>query len=81
MLVNTFGTGRVSDNLIRRAVENSVDLRPSGIIGRFDLQRTIYAQTASYGHFGRTDVELPWEKTDLALDLKRYIEYHTREAV
>ena len=81
VLVNTFGTGKVSDDLIRRAVENTVDLRPSGIIRRFDLQRPIYAQTASYGHFGRTDVKLPWEKTDLALDLKRYIEYHTREAV
>ena len=81
VLVNTFGTGKVSDDLIRRAVENTVDLRPSGIIRRFDLQRPIYAQTASYGHFGRTDVKLPWEKTDLALDLKRYIEYNTREAV
>ena len=81
VLVNTFGTGKVSDDLIRRAVENTVDLRPSGIIRRFGLQRPIYAQTASYGHFGRTDIKLPWEKTDLAPDLKRYIEYHTREAV
>ena len=81
ILVNTFGTGKVSDDLIRRAVENTIDLRPSGIIGRFDLQRPIYAQTASYGHFGRTDIDLPWEKTDLAVELKRYIEYHTREAV
>ena len=76
VLVNTFGTGKVSDDLIKRAVENTVDLRPSGIIRRFGLQRPIYAQTASYGHFGRTDIKLPWEKTDLAPDLKRYIEYH-----
>ena len=81
VLVDTFGTGRVSDDLIRQAVENTVDLRPSGIIKRFDLQRPIYGQTASYGHFGRTDIDLPWEKTDLAIELKRYIEYHTREAV
>ena len=81
VLVDTFGTGRVSDDLIRRAVQSTVDLRPSGIIERFDLQRPIYGQTASYGHFGRTDIDLPWEKTDLAFELKRYIEYHTREAV
>ena len=81
VLVDTFGTGRVSDDLIRRAVQSTVDLRPSGIIERFDLQRPIYGQTASYGHFGRTDIDLPWEKTDLASELKRYIEYHTREAV
>lgn len=81
VLVDTFKTGKVSDDLIRQAVENTVDLRPSGIIERFDLQRPIYGQTASYGHFGRTDIDLPWEKTDLAIELKRYIEYHTREAV
>ena len=81
ILVNTFGTGRVSDGLIRQAIENTIDLSPAGIIERFDLQRPIYAQTASYGHFGRTDVDLPWEKTDLAAELNRYIEYHTREAV
>ncbi len=73
VLVNTFGTGKVSDDLIRRAVENSVDLRPSEIIRRFDLQRPIYVQTASYGHFGRTDIDLPWEKTDLADELNKYI--------
>ena len=81
VLVDTFGTGKVSDDLIRQAVENTIDLRPSGIIERFDLQRPIYGQTASYGHFGRTDIDLPWEKTDLAIELKRYIEYHTKEAV
>ena len=81
VLVDTFGTGKVSDDLIRQAVENTIDLRPSGIIERFDLQRPIYGQTASYGHFGRTDIDLPWEKTDLAIELKRYIEYHSKEAV
>ncbi len=81
VLVNTYGTGRVSDDLIRQAVEDTIDLRPSGIIERFDLQRPIYAQTASYGHFGRTDIDLPWEKTDLASELKGYLEHYLREAV
>lgn len=81
VLVDTFGTGKVSDSLIRRAVENTVDLRPSAIIERFDLQRPIYAQTASYGHFGRTDIDLPWEKTDLASELKRYVDHYRKEAV
>ena len=81
VLVDTFGTGKVSDELIRMAVENTVDLRPSGIIERFDLQRPIYAQTASYGHFGRTDIDLPWEKTDLAYELNKYLEHYIREAV
>ena len=58
---------------IRQAVEELVDLRPEKIIERFDLQRPIYSQTASYGHFGRTDIDLPWERTDLAKDLKKHI--------
>lgn len=72
--VNTFGTGKVSDDLLKKAVENTVDLRPSKIIERFDLKRPIYARTASYGHFGRTDIDLPWEKTDLAAELNNYLE-------
>ncbi len=81
ILVNTFGTGRISDDLIRQAVENTIDLRPSGIIERFDLQRPIYARTASYGHFGRTDIDLPWERTDLASELKKYLNHYFKEAV
>lgn len=59
VLVNTFGTGKVSDDRIRKAVESIVDLSPSKIIERFDLQRPIYSETASYGHFGRDDLDLP----------------------
>lgn len=81
ILVNTFGTGKTSDDLIRKAVENTVDLRPSKIIERFDLKRPIYSRTASYGHFGRTDIDLPWERTDLAPELERYFENYLREAV
>ena len=81
ILVNTFGTGKTSDDLIRKAVENTVDLRPSKIIERFDLKRPIYSGTASYGHFGRTDIDLPWERTDLAPELERYLENYLREAV
>jgi len=81
ILVNTFGTGKTSDDLLRKAVENTVDLRPSKIIERFDLKRPIYSGTASYGHFGRTDIDLPWERTDLAPELERYLENYLREAV
>ena len=81
ILVNTFGTGKTPDDLIRKAVENTVDLRPSKIIERFDLKRPIYSGTASYGHFGRTDIDLPWERTDLAPELERYLENYLREAV
>ena len=73
VLVNTFGSGRVSDELLTEAVENTVDLRPAAIIDRFKLQRPIYAQTAAYGHFGRGDLDLPWEKTDLADRLREYV--------
>lgn len=71
--INTFGTGKVSDELLQDAVRELVDLRPAAIIARFDLRRPIYAQTAAYGHFGRTDVELPWEATDLTEKLNDYI--------
>lgn len=62
--INTFGTGVVSEEVLVNAVRNIFDLRPAGIIRMLDLQRPIYKQTAAYGHFGRTDVEFPWEKTD-----------------
>lgn len=62
--VDTFGTGKVEESVLEEAVREVFDLRPAGIIEMLDLQRPIYKDTAAYGHFGRTDVEFPWEKTD-----------------
>ncbi|MCD7905110.1 MAG: methionine adenosyltransferase [Clostridiales bacterium] len=62
--VNTFGTGKIPDDEIRKIAEESFDLRPGAIIRDLDLRRPIYKQTSAYGHFGRTDLDLPWEKTD-----------------
>lgn len=64
VLVNTFGTNRVPEEVIYQAIEDNIDFRPSAIIQRFDLRRPIYKQTAAYGHFGREDLDLPWEKID-----------------
>ena len=69
--VNTFGTGRISDEKICKLVREHFDLRPAGIIKMLDIRRTIYKQTAAYGHFGRTDINLPWEKLDKAEELKQ----------
>lgn len=69
--VETFGTGSISEEKIETLVMKHFDLRPAGIIKSLELRRPIYKQTAAYGHFGRTDVDLPWEKTDKADDLKR----------
>ena len=68
--IDTFGTGTVSDGAIAAAVEKVFDLRPTAIIRTLDLRRPIYRQTAAYGHFGRTDVDLPWERTDKVEKLK-----------
>ena len=62
--VNTFGTGKVSDSKLIQIIRNKFDLSPYGIIKFFDLRRPIYRQVAAYGHFGRNELELPWEKTD-----------------
>ncbi len=70
VLVNTHGTGVVSDEALVELVRNNFDLRPAGIIKMLDLRRPIYKQTAAYGHFGRIDVDLPWERTDKAEILK-----------
>ncbi len=70
ILVNTKGTGTIADEKIAELVQENFDLRPAGIIKMLDLRRPIYKQTAAYGHFGRTDVDLPWEKTDKAEALK-----------
>ena len=66
IFVDTFGTGKISDEKLVELVRNNFDLRPAGIIKMLDLRRPIYKQTAAYGHFGRNDIEVPWEKTDLA---------------
>ncbi len=73
IMVDTFGTGKVSDEKLVEIVRENFDLRPAGIIKMLDLRRPIYKATAAYGHFGRTDVDLPWEKTDKAETLKKYI--------
>jgi S-adenosylmethionine synthetase len=72
VMVDTFGTGKVSDEKLVEIVRKHFDLRPAGIIKMLDLRRPIYGQTAAYGHFGRDDVELPWEKVDMAETLKQY---------
>lgn len=69
--VDTFGTGTIGDDAIAKIVREHFDLRPAGIIRMLDLRRPIYKQTAAYGHFGRDDLNLPWEKTDKANSLKQ----------
>ena len=73
IMVDTFGTGKVSDEKLVEIIRENFDLRPAGIIKMLDLRKPIYKQTAAYGHFGRTDVELSWEKTDKAEALKSYL--------
>ena len=71
--VDTFGTGKLDELKITEIVRENFDLRPAGIIKMLDLRRPIYKQTAAYGHFGRNDLDLPWEKTDKAETLKKYL--------
>lgn len=73
IFVTTFGTGKVSDERLCEIVRENFDLRPSSIIQMLDLRRPIYKQTASYGHFGRDDLDLPWERLDRVEDLKKYL--------
>ena len=73
IMVDTFGTGKISDNKIVEIIRENFDLRPAGIIQMLDLRRPIYKQTAAYGHFGRNDLDLPWEKTGKAELLKKYL--------
>jgi S-adenosylmethionine synthetase len=70
IMVETFGSGKVSDEVIERVVTENFDLRPAAIIKHLDLRRPIYRQTAAYGHFGRHDLDLPWEQTDKASVLR-----------
>ncbi len=74
--VDTFGTGKASEQLLVEAVRHLFDLRPAGIIKMLDLRQPIFKQTAAYGHFGRTDVIFPWEKTDKAEAIVEYVETH-----
>ena len=71
VMIDTFGTGKVDEAVISDAVDKLFDLRPAAIIKRFDLRRPIYCQTAAYGHMGREDIDVPWEKTDMAEELKK----------
>ena len=71
--VDTFGTGKLPDSRLVEIIRENFDLRPAGIIRMLDLRRPIYKQTAAYGHFGRTDLDLSWEKTDKAEELKKYL--------
>ena len=71
VMIDTFGTGKAEEEKISAAVDKLFDLRPAAIIQRFDLRRPIYCQTAAYGHMGREDIDLPWEKTDMADGLKK----------
>ena len=73
IMVDTFGTGKLPDDRIVELVREHFDLRPTAIINHFDLRRPIYRQTAAYGHFGRNDLDLPWEKTDKAEILASYL--------
>lgn len=73
IMADTFGTGKVSDEKLVEIIRENFDLRPVGIIKMLNLRRPIYKQTAAYGHFGRNDLDLPWEKLDKAEDLKKYL--------
>lgn len=73
IMVDTFGTGKIADEKLVDIIRENFDLRPAGIIKMLDLRRPIYKQTAAYGHFGRNDLDLPWEKLDKVDDLKKYL--------
>lgn len=73
VMVDTFGTGKISDDKLVEIIRKHFDLRPAGIIKMLDLRRPIYSPTAAYGHFGRTDLNLPWEATDKVEELKAYL--------
>lgn len=76
VMIDTAGTGKVDDELLTKAVREVFDLRPAGIIEMLNLRRPIYEQTAAYGHFGRTDIDLPWERTDKTDDLLEFLKSH-----
>ena len=73
IMVDTFGTSKLREDQLVEMIRKHFDLRPAGIIKMLNLRRPIYKQTAAYGHFGRNDLDLPWEKLDKAEDLKKYL--------
>ena len=73
IMIDSYGTGKLSDNELTEIVRENFDLRPAGIIKMLDLRRPIYKQTAAYGHFGRNDLDLPWERLDKAEERKKYL--------
>ena len=73
IMVDTFGTGKIEDDKLVEIIRENFDLRPAGIIKMLDLRRPIYKQTAAYGHFGRNDLDLPWERLDKTDVLKKYL--------
>ena len=73
IMIDTFGTGKLSEEKLVDIVRENFDLRPAGIIKMLDLRRPIYKQTAAYGHFGRHDLDLPWEELDKVETLKAYL--------
>lgn len=73
IMIDTFGTGKLSDDEIINIIRENFDLRPAGIIKMLNLRQPIYKQTAAYGHFGRNDLDLPWERLDKVEDLKKYL--------
>ncbi len=72
-MIDTFGTGKLKDDKLVEIVRENFDLRPAGIIKMLDLRRPIYKQTAAYGHFGRNDLDLPWEALNKVDVLKKYL--------
>ena len=77
--VDTFGTGKYTEEKITEVIEKVFDLRPKAIISELDLKRPIYRQTAAYGHFGRTDIDLPWERLDKVEEIKKNLDGGERE--
>ena len=73
VMVDTFGTGKIADDKLVEIVRKNFDLRPAGIIQMLNLRRPIYKETAAYGHFGRQELNLPWEALDKVEDLKKYL--------
>ena len=74
-MLDTFGTGKIDDSILADYIMNKVDMRPAAIIKRFDLRRPIYGDLAAYGHMGREDLNVPWEKIDLADEIKAEVKF------
>ena len=81
VMVDTFGTGKLNDEKLVEIIRENFDLRPAGIIKMLDLRRPIYKQTAAYGHFGRNDIDVPWEKTDKVEMLKKYMQLTAQKSL